>query len=157
MEYPDFFLRGIARDDPQFINPPILNSTQRIPTANLFTGGFDLNEDRQDEFEELSINWIDDDGAYDVAFSQINSKNGGHQFKAGVGVYDFATLKEIASSQFYKDILNYERAPIPNNKYHGNILLHKGVSAEKSMKSMKNMICGKIAMAYVEYRENPNV
>ena len=105
MEYPDFFLRGIARDDPQFINPPILNSTQRIPTANLFTGGFDLNEDRQDEFEELSINWIDDDGAYDVAFSQINSKNGGHQFKAGVGVYDFATLKEIASSQFYKDIL----------------------------------------------------
>ena len=35
--------------------------------------------------------------------------------------------------------------------------MHKGVSAEKSMKSMKNMICGKIAMAYVEYRENPNV
>ena len=43
------------------------------------------------------------------------------------------------------------------NEDHGNILLHKGVSAEKSMKSMKNMICGKIAMAYVEYRENPNV
>ena len=157
MEYPKLYLRGISRDDSQFFNPPIPNTTFRIPTANIFSGGFDSNDERQDDFEELSINWIDDDGAFEVAFNQKNSKSGECQFKAGVGVYDFGTLKEIVSSQYFKEVLDYERAPIPNNKYHGNILLHKGVSAEKSMKSMKNMICGKIAMAYVEYRENPNV
>ena len=157
MEYPNTYLRGISSDDIQFLNPPINGSDIRIPTLNVFSGGFYPNEARQDDFEELSINWIDDECAFDVAFNQINPKKDTYQFRGGVGVYDLCKLKSIVSNPMYNGVLGYERAPIPDNQYHGNILMRKDVATDKSMKSIQYMICASIAVDCIVVKKNPNI
>lgn len=128
-DYPDEILRGISANNEQFITP------EGYPTQAAFK--FDeYNPERRDGFCELSINWVDDEGAVDALLSQINTRKNCYQFN---GYCRFSRIF-LHSMKAYLDKghLAYERNPIEaneskgvvENKYHGNILMKNGLSKQ---------------------------
>lgn len=112
-EYPTEFLRGIPNKD--FLE-------QGIVTAKAFQ--FDSAE-REDNYDEASINWCDDPGAIELALNQ-RKPNGKIQFSAGIAVLNLNRTKDILSNILQSGNLQpgtfeYERKPLPENKYHGNL------------------------------------
>ena len=126
--YPDEFLRGIPNASENFITP------EGYPTQAVFN--FDeYNKERIDGFCELSINWLDDEGAIQVLMNQINPRKNTFQFQGG---YCRLTRFELHSLRDYfsNGHLSYERRPIEDNgingpnKYHGNILMKNDLSGQ---------------------------
>lgn len=152
MSYPDTYLRGIPNSSGQFLETLTKNSGKIIPTLSVFSSGFAINEARSDNNEELSINWIDDEGAFEVAFQQFSEKKQSLQFQGGVCVFDLGTLKTLATASAFSEYITYERSELPNNIYHGNIVLDADTT-----KNMKNLICGTLAASVVEHKANPNI
>ena len=126
-EYPKEFLRGIPNKD--FISGGHVN-------ANAFQ--FD-DVGRQDGNKELSINWLDDAEAITLALSQ-RKENGKIQFSAGVARLDLDYVKLIFQS-ISVGIFSYERSALPDNQYHGNLLLGN------CDKSTKQLIMNGLALA----------
>lgn len=108
-EFPKEFLRGIPTKD--FISDGHVN-------ANAFK--FD-DMGRLDGKKELSINWLDNDEAILLALNQ-RKDNGKIQFSAGVARLDLDYVKLIFQS-IAAGVFSYERSPLPDNQYHGNLLL----------------------------------
>ncbi len=128
--YPAELLRGIANSNEQFV------TVEGYPRAGAFEfDEYDPNS-RDDGFRELSINWLDDEGAIDVLLNQINTRKNTPQFQGGYCRFSRLNLAIIFSSQIEGGYLSYERRPIEEdrekgiraNKYHGNILLKNEVS-----------------------------
>jgi hypothetical protein len=128
-EYPDTFARGILNE--QFIS-------DGLPDTALFTDFRDT--ERDDGYNELSINWVDNKCAIAILSEQLNKDRTDKLYKSGVGVFSTKELNHICKSLSYKDNVSYERHPIDTNRYHGNILLKKETS-----KKRKNMIAATIA------------
>lgn len=120
-DYPDEILRGISNNNRDFI------TEEGYVTQAAFR--FDeYNTERCDGFCELSINWVDDEGAVDVLLRQINPKKGVPQFQGGYCRFARKMLRAALNAYFRNGHLSYERSPLSENKYHGNILIKNDVS-----------------------------
>lgn len=139
-DYPEEFLRGVPNDSEQCITP------EGYPMQGVFKFD-DYDSERKDGFQELSINWLDDENAVTVLLNQINTRKNVPQFQGG---YCRLERAKIASLQAYLDgFLFYERRPIKadekigisENPYHGNILMKQNIS-----KHLKNNIQATLAL-----------
>lgn len=127
-KFPDYFIRGISSKD-------FIADGQVLHTAFHFE-----TFERDDNKQEASINWLDDDGAIDVALSQ-RKENGKIQFQAGVAKVNVELVKLILTN-LQNNPLSYERAPIEGNTYHGNLLIDIDIP-----KHTKNMVLYGLALA----------
>lgn len=109
--YPDQLLRGISTD--QALD-------EYGFTYELFQFGCGDHKD----WEEASINWRDNEEAVGVLLN-MRKENGGPKYKNGIAVLDRSYLDSAPSK--WKPLLSYERKALPDNPYHGNVLLKKGL------------------------------
>lgn len=126
--YPNSFLRGLSSRD-------FVEKGQVLPLAFQFD-----DNGRSDGNREASINWYDDEGALSIALNQ-RKENGKLQFPAGVAKVDLELLKLILRN-LCQEGFSFERAPLENNKYHGNLLLSNCLK-----KSMRQLIMSGLALA----------
>lgn len=119
MDFPARCLRGIPRKE--FVTPE----------GSLTTAAFQFQKppDRQDGWFELSINWEDDTQVVTFTLSQCRD-NGEHHFKGGVAAILRARIDEFIEQHDLLHRFSYERQPLPNNPYHGNLLLQQGVTKD---------------------------
>ncbi len=128
MCYPNDFWRGVSSE--QQIHENHANS-------QAFT--FKENPERNDNYFEMSINWNDDPQSIEVLLKQRKA-NGDIQFKMGAVNIELKLLKRCLFALVQSEKLSYERASIPENEYHGNLLLRSDVS-----KQDKTMISNALA------------
>ena len=130
VEYPDEFIRGVSRDNAEFIT-----EEGYVTQAAFAFDDYDAASRNDDGFRELSINWLDDDGAIELLLDQMNQRKGGPQFQGGyvrMSLYTLLSLRAYIS----KGHLSYERRPVSadeengiiENPYHGNLLMWKDLS-----------------------------
>ena len=132
--YPDKFLRGIPNKD-------FYNEEADSPQSHLFhIKGLGDPKRTDNKFEE-SINWMDTNEAINVLFDQKNDKKE-TQFKIGAAVILKSEIDRISRLPIVKKQLEYERKRIPNNEFHGNLLLNKSVP-----KKIMNQIAASIALS----------
>ncbi|HID30263.1 MAG TPA: hypothetical protein EYP19_09695 [Desulfobacterales bacterium] len=94
--------------------------------SHLFS--FNKAADRGDGWAELSINWEDDDCAIEFTLSQRKA-DGGFQFKGGAVVIPRPEVDRLNNRPtIRKGLVSYERQPLADNPYHGNILLRANTS-----------------------------
>lgn len=128
--YPESFIRGISRNNSEYIT-----KEGYVTQAAFSFDDYNPEQRNNDGFRELSINWLDDEGAIEILLKQINSRRGEVQFQGG---YCQIALSSLNSLRPYiiNGHLSYERSPVLEdkengivaNKYHGNLLLHKDIS-----------------------------
>ena len=115
--YPDTFLRGVPNDD--FID----RNTGKAKT-NVFQ--FKANDERNDGFLELSINWEDDDHAI-IEIHSRKKENGNLQFKNGAVRILLSDLNLLNDFPQVAGAISYERRRLSNNPYHGNLLISENI------------------------------
>ncbi len=71
---------------------------------------------------EQSVNWEDDDLAIHHTLHQ-SKEDGQIQFRSGVAVIPRSVIDELCSLDNVAGCLDYERQPLDDNPYHGNLLL----------------------------------
>jgi hypothetical protein len=130
MDYPQKLIRGIS-------------SNEFIDEDGRALGALFKFEDspRDDELCECSINWLDDCGAAQVAFEQKKSDSNEYQFKIGIAIMNRAWIDDLKRKPNCQGALDYERAPLENNPYHGNLLCKNFVT-----RSQRNLFTASIAM-----------
>ena len=133
MSYPDECLKGIP-------NESFITQDKKI-SAHLFY--FKDEHIRPDGWCRQSINWNDDDNSIQHTLNQKN--NGNVQFKIGVVLLSRAELDKISRRPLINGMLSYERDPLPDNRYHGNLLLKTDYS-DRTMK----MVAATISMTACE-------
>ena len=116
MNYPKNSLKGIPNDS--------YLSEDGSPGSHLFY--FKENHLRDDGWIEQSINWQDDENAIHFTLGQ-RKEDGNYQFKSGVVVIPREEIDRLNRRPTVNELLSYERQPLENNSYHGNILLMSGV------------------------------
>ena len=145
MEYPETFLRGVPNDK-DFVYGV-------YPQTSLFR--FETNPDREDDgYDELSINWEDDEKAVDLILCQQKKDKEGKpciQFDYGYSRMRLSHVATMVSAHIKDGVFAYERRPVgaselnPENPYHGNLLFNR----EK--KELKKLIQNALAtLASVE-------
>jgi len=117
MNYPTNCIRGIANDS--FLDE------DGSPAPHLFY--FQDGHLRGDGWDEQSINWEDDDSVIEFSLNQ-RREDGAVQFRAGVTIIPRNELDRLNNRPTIQGMLSYERQPLDNNPYHGNILLQANVS-----------------------------
>ena len=127
--YPEFFLRGLSSCDCICGGLITAAAFQFIPF------------ERSDNMLEASINWMDDEGAIDVALSQKKKDSDKVQFSAGLAKINLKLVQQFLVNIQNSDF-SYERAPLNENKYHGNLLLRADVP-----KQIRTMIINGLALA----------
>ena len=144
MKFPDEFLRGITQKEQIGDNG--------FPSSSLFLfQDRKSQEKRADKYLEESINWRDGKGAEDTLFNQERD-DGRVQFRFGAAVVCRRELDRVIVKPVVNRQLSYERKKIPENPYHGNLLLNKDVQ-----KRVRNQIAATIAIMCVkEIIPNPN-
>ncbi len=136
MSYPDNCIRGISVTD---------HLTQE-GTAS--TALFQFKERTNDNWSELSINW-DDGNVLEFTFTQ-RKDDGELQFNVGAVVIPTNKIDDLINLPTASGHLAYERQPLPDNRYHGNILLNSNIS-----KPLKTMLRAGLAMAVSRIVRNP--
>jgi hypothetical protein len=125
MKYPDKFIRGITTFG-------WLLEDRTGANMNLFA--FPSERSRPDGWTEESINWMDDPAAVGFTFSQTDDA-GEPKFKVGIAILARNELDTLLKRHpGVRGIFRYERARLPDNEYHGNLLLHQG--KDKTLKRM---------------------
>jgi hypothetical protein len=130
------------------------NCIKGIPHASFVRDGwigselfyFKDRDLRLDGWVEQSINWQDDENAVGFTLRQVKKETGEFQFKAGVAVLPRVEIDRIRSRYAHLDMLSYERQPLEDNYYHGNILLQRQMLKMPIMRQ----IAGALAM-YAQY------
>jgi hypothetical protein len=121
MEYPDICLKGIPNDT------YLLKESKGVAT-HLF---YFTEKPREDNWVPQSVNWEDDPLAIKHTLEQRRTTDGELQFQAGVAKVPRESLDNLKNQPMVKDILSYERRSLPENKYHGNLLLFKNTDPLK--------------------------
>ena len=110
------------------------NSIKGIPNNDFLIEGkyvashlFHFKQARDDGAIEQSINWEDDASAIDFTLNQ-KKENGEFQFKAGVAILPRSEIDRLSRYPSIRGMLSYERSPLADNPYHGNLLLQRNVS-----------------------------
>ena len=132
MDYPNSMIKGIANDS--FIDD------DGSPSASLFSFQPREHIQRPDGYLEESINWYDDEGALTHILEQLK-EDGDPKFKIGCAILLKEDIDQIRRRPFVQSYLEYERRPIDENPYHGNLLL-----SDKVAKSVKRKISATIAL-----------
>jgi hypothetical protein len=127
MDFPDNCIKGIPND------------TFLIEDGSVGSHLFHFKDEhkRDDEWIEQSINWEDDDAAIEFTMSQ-RKDDGEIQFKAGIVILPRREIERISRQPTVHGIVSYERQPLENNRYHGNILLR----ADTPKPTMKKIAAG---------------
>ena len=144
--YPQKLLRGIPTADCLDANGWITGQLFRIPdTKN--------TPQRHDGFDEISINWYDNEKSMTVLMTQKKKDKDTLQFPYGVAVLSRKRLDDLIRHPNTNDDLDYERDPIiGENPYHGNILQKREIT-----KPRRKMLEASLAMWCFEYIETPKV
>lgn len=112
MNFPDTCIRGIP-------NETFLTEDGAVG-SHLFQ--FTTQPGRQDGWLELSINWEDDEAVSDFTLQQIR-QDGTLQFRAGIAFLLVEEIERLNQRPMVRGLLGYERQELPDNPYHGNLLL----------------------------------
>lgn len=127
--YPISFYRGLANKD-------FISNGQVLASAFQFD-----DKIREDGYKELSINWDDDDNSLNILLTQ-RKDNGKIQFVAGAAKLDLQRVNLILNEHINNGNFKYERRQLPQNKYHGNLLLCGTVN-----KQIRSLISHGLALA----------
>ncbi|MDR2200203.1 MAG: hypothetical protein LBR53_12305 [Deltaproteobacteria bacterium] len=112
-KFPEKFIRGIS--DPSFVD-----NEGRV-SSGIFQ--FLENKERNDNFLEASINWYDEEKALTLILEQRKKNNSTKfQFSFGAAIISRSEADRLKNTAKYKSIFDYERYPLDNNQYHGNLL-----------------------------------
>lgn len=123
--FPECFLRG-------FNTPDCFTKEQNIAIGAFQFGNH--TDERNDNYHEASINWEDDEGSVKTLLEQKKDNTNELMFKYGYARLPLNLVKMTLKSLMSKDYLNFERKPLENNPYHGNILIPGDINKqEKSM------------------------
>lgn len=133
MEYPDQCIRGIPNEKCLYEDSLLEGN----PVARLTLYPFPKEHCRDNGWIPESINWMFDVKAIDFTFEQKDVDEE-LQFKVGIAILSFIELKKLKRK--HKNFFCYEKDPIKNNHYHGNLLLKDGIKKER-----KRMICDVLA------------
>ncbi len=139
MTFPASFLRGVP-------NPDFLLEDGSAAT-HLFH--FEDEHRRSDGWTEQSINWEDNQSALELIFNQRRG-DGELQFKTGAVRVSREEIDRLNRRPTVAGMLDYERRPIENNPYHGNLLLRSNVP-----KLTMRKIAAGIALAVSEIIKRP--
>lgn len=134
MNFPINILRGIP------------NSSFLLEDGSAATHLFHFEDEhrRDDGWTEQSICWEDDQHALELVLSQ-RKEHGDYQFKAGAVRIPREEIDRLNQRPTIAGLLNYERSPLENNPYHGNLLLR----SDTPKLTMKKIAAG-IALAVSE-------
>ena len=121
---PEEFYRGLSSPDTV--------TEQGYPTEAAFRF---LDFNRSDGYNELSVNWNDDEGSLEKLLSQRKSSKEEPQFKIGYCKIYKSMMRMLMKAYMDEGMLSYERRPIEENSesdieanpYHGNLLMKKDV------------------------------
>ena len=116
MNYPQNCIKGIP--DGSFL------TEDGSIGAHLFY--FKTERSGNDGWVEQSINWEDDGTVVDFTLSQQRG-DGEFQFRAGIAIIPRNEIDRLNTLHAIQGLLFYERHPLANNPYHGNILLKASV------------------------------
>ncbi len=131
-KYPESFFRGLSPNNVHqdgFLMPESFHIDDGKASG------------RDDGFDEISITWNDEEAAFEVIASQINTRTAEIQFSAGISIIQTKEFERQMKPQMMANNVDYERRPTSNNKYHGNILVRADLR-----KDIKNMIKGQFAL-----------
>ncbi|MFH1484759.1 MAG: hypothetical protein ABIH46_01695 [Chloroflexota bacterium] len=142
MSFPDELLRGISHQDKIIEDDTV--------TSDVFYFHLQTSDEIPEGCWELSVNWWDDEGSLDQLFTQRKS-DGNLQFKGGAAVLSRKGVDDVRHLPVMRRrlALAYERQPLPDNKYHGNLLLKN-----ESKKTMK-VVAAAIALCVTSVLRNP--
>ena len=135
------------------------NSIKGIPNNDFLIEGrtvashlFDFKQIRDDRTVEQSINWEDDESVVDFTLNQ-RKENGDLQFRAGVAILPRSEIDRLSRLPTIRGLLSYERSPLDDNPYHGNLLLQANVPKAK-MKQIAANLALAISGITTQSREN---
>jgi hypothetical protein len=134
MPYPEKMLRGISDQNS-------IDADGRV-SAGAFQ--FRPSATRVDAFEEASINWYDDEESLKLILNQ-QKDDGSLQFKFGIAVLPKECVDRMKTTLTGKGSIDYERSLLPDNKYHGNLLMLNSLT-----KQIRSTISGALAMGVEE-------
>ena len=127
--FPEDCIRGISNTDWLCEEGPA--------SINMFQ--FNSGRDREDGWIEESINWHDDPNVVAYTLAQRNSKDTKAKFSVGAAILPRKVIDNLGKEGF-SDNVRYERWSLPENPYHGNLLLHSETS-----KNLKTLIRARLA------------
>lgn len=128
--FPENFLRGFNIKD---------CFTQE---KNVAPGAFqfgDFRSNRKDDFLESSINWEDDKNAVEVLLNQKKDGTDEQMFKYGYARLSLTMVRMTLKSLIQKNYLDFERKPLENNPYHGNILIPSTINRQEKLMIQNNL------------------
>ena len=118
MHYPENSIKGIPNND--FL----------IEGRNVASHLFHFEQTRDDGAVAQSINWEDGASVIDFTLNQ-RKENGELQFRAGVAIIPRSEIDRLCRLPTIGGLLSYERSPLEENPYHGNLLLQRDVPKQK--------------------------
>ena len=132
-KYPDFCLKGIT------------NEKHIDECGSISNEAFRWDESKNNlGYNESSINWMDNEDVIKITLNQKNA-DGSFHFKAGVAKLSKSQIDRCINLNTIERI-SYERRPVEDNKYHGNLLLKKDLD-----KSTKNRLIAQIILSQEEF------
>jgi len=136
MRYPETCFRGIA-------NYPNCIGNDGKPNDRIFKPHSN-QQPNEGGWLEFSINWEDDDIVEEFTRDQRKPDDTLHFIKGIVRMIR-EQIDNIKKNPRYTDFLDYERQPLDNNPYHGNILIKNVLKANgKPDKLFRNEIVAKL-------------
>jgi len=127
-DYSDNLLRGLSADD--WVSDGLV-------TAAAFQIKFEPPFLRNGHAAQ-SICWEDDASVIDLMLQQKREDH--FQFKAGIARLPRESIERIRRLPAFIGILSYDRDGLPDNPYHGNLLVSSG-----SNKTQRKLLPGVIA------------
>lgn len=109
---------------------------------NVAPGAFqfgDFRGDREDDFLEASINWEDDENAVELLLNQKKDGTGERMFKYGYARLQLSIVRMTLKSLIQKSYLDFERKPLENNPYHGNLLIPAKIKKQEKLMIQSNL------------------
>lgn len=129
--YPDSFYRGITGQN-------MINLEYKRVLGDVFR--FDGNHKNENGYDEISINWNDDENSLKNLKDQKKEESTLLKYANGIVKVPTKKIKEM-KNRYQGDFL-YERKPIESNSYHGNILLN----FDNIQKQWRKVISDELAM-----------
>jgi hypothetical protein len=131
-EYPEFCLRGLRKQD--HVTPEGISGLAFAPDPR-------TAESRPDRGLETSVNWEDDERVVEFTLHE-RSDTGSPAYPFGIARLPRQQMDRLNGQPGSRNALSYERAALPGNPYHGNIVFRAGLS-----KPTLRMIAGALALS----------
>lgn len=128
--FPDYFLRGFNMKD-------CFTAEQNVAVGAFQFG--DYTQFRNDDYHEASINWEDSKEALALLLEQKKEGSEEPMFKYGYARLPLNLVRMVLKSFIEKDYLGFERKPLENNAYHGNILMSSKIKKQEKTMIQNNL------------------